>query len=414
MIRIKGPYLAFMTVASFLSFSKFILYSKLISVSEFGIYSLVLSSYIFFVFFGGMGLQEGLLKKGSESYAVGDIKTIKAYFLGAIAFSIPITGSVAIVIWIFLKYFFSISYEIVDVLGVTALMVLATILFNLIDAFLRAQQKFLLFAVALTLKNSIAISLGYLWASEYSVKGLIIAEIIGLLVPFFVLLYILINVKDIKLYKENHVGSLISNGYKLMLTLVLRNISQFIDRWFIALSLGAIFLGYYSFSMILLTISMVLIGFLVTVKGPEWIADFHNHKDIRILIQDVNKMVLKVLACLILVAPFLFLNIENMLISFNPNYAETIVIELIGIVYLAVLAVVPIYLYDWVFVAISKEGYLVKTNLLATVVSVILYLFLWFTKSDIVDFALAFLIIKILILFIYLKQIKDLYVFKST
>jgi O-antigen/teichoic acid export membrane protein len=358
-----------------------------------------------------MGLQEGLLKKGSESYAVGDIKTIKEYFLGALAFSIPFTGSVAIVIWIFLKYFFSANYEIVDILGVTALMVLATILFNLIDAFLRAQQKFLLFAVALTLKNSIAISLGYLWASEYGVKGLIIAEIIGLLVPFFFLLYILINIKDIKLYKENHVGSLISNGYKLMLTLVLRNISQFIDRWFIALSLGAILLGYYSFSMILLTISMVLIGFLATVKGPEWIAGFHNHKDIRILIQDVNKMVLKVLACLILVAPFLFLNIENMLITFNPNYAETIVIELIGIVYLAVLAVVPIYLYDWVFVAISKEGYLVKTNLLATVVSVILYLFLWFTKSDIVDFALAFLIIKILILFIYLKQIKSFYVF---
>ena len=103
MIRTKGLYLAFMTVASFLGFSKFILYSKLISVSEFGIYSLVLSSYIFFVFFGGMGFQEGLLKKGSESYAVGDIKTIKAYFLGALAFSIPITGSVAIVIWIFLK-----------------------------------------------------------------------------------------------------------------------------------------------------------------------------------------------------------------------------------------------------------------------------------------------------------------------
>lgn len=411
MVKTRLLYLSFMTLASFLGFFKFILYSKLISVSEFGIYSLILSSYIFFVFFGGMGLQEGLLKKGSESYAVGDIKTIKEYFLGALAFSIPFTGSVAIVIWIFLKYFFSANYEIVDILGVTALMVLATILFNLIDAFLRAQQKFLLFAVALTLKNSIAISLGYLWASEYGVKGLIIAEIIGLLVPFFFLLYILINIKDIKLYKENHVGSLISNGYKLMLTLVLRNISQFIDRWFIALSLGAILLGYYSFSMILLTISMVLIGFLATVKGPEWIAGFHNHKDIRILIQDVNKMVLKVLACLILVAPFLFLNIENMLITFNPNYAETIVIELIGIVYLAVLAVVPIYLYDWVFVAISKEGYLVKTNLLATVVSVILYLFLWFTKSDIVDFALAFLIIKILILFIYLKQIKSFYVF---
>ena len=76
MIKTKGVYLILMTFGTFLGFSKFILYSKLISVSEFGIYSLVISSYIFFVFFGGMGLQEGLLKKGSESYAVGDIKTI--------------------------------------------------------------------------------------------------------------------------------------------------------------------------------------------------------------------------------------------------------------------------------------------------------------------------------------------------
>ena len=97
---------------------------------------------------------------------------------------------------------------------------------------------------------------------------------------------------------------------------------MFIDRWFIAFALGAIALGYYSFSMIILTISMVLIGFLVTVKGPEWIADFHNHKDNRNLIK-VNKTILTVLAVLILISPILFLNIEKILVSFNPDYAKT-------------------------------------------------------------------------------------------
>ena len=299
-------------------------------------------------------------------------------------------------------------------MGVTALMVLATILFNLLDAFLRAQQKFLLFSAALTLKNSIAICLGYLSATKYGVKGLIIAEIFGLLVPFFVLLIFFIRMKDIKLYKKNNIWTLISNGYKLMLTLVLRNIAQFIDRWFIAAALGVIALGYYSFSMIILTISMVLIGFLVTVKGPKWIADFHNNKDIRHLIQDVNKTILKALACLILVAPLLFINIENILVSFNPNYSKTIVIDIIGVVYLAIFVVVPIYLYDWVFVASSQEGTLVKTNLMATVVSIILYICLWFTSGDILDFAFAFLLIKILILFIYLKRIRAIYVIQST
>lgn len=414
MTKAKGLYLVFMTLASFLSFSKFILYSKLLTVSEFGIYSLVMASYIFFVFFGGMGLQEGLLKKGSESYAVGDTNTIKAYFLGALAFSIPITGSAAIVLLTFIIYFFPINYEIVDILGVTTFMVLSTILFNLLDAFLRAQQKFFLFAVALTLKNSIAITLGYLWATEYAVKGIIIGEIIGLLVPFFILLFVLIKRRDIKLYKEINVGLLINNGYKLMLTLVLRNIAQFIDRWFIAFALGAIALGYYSFSMIILTISMVLIGFLVTVKGPEWIADFHNHKDNRNLIKEVNKTILTVLAVLILIAPILFLNIEKILVSFNPDYAKTIVMELIGVLYLAILVVVPIYLYDWVFVAFSEESTLVTTNLWATVGSVILYICLLYTNSDLLDFAIAFLIIKIIILFSYFKKLRSIYVFQST
>lgn len=409
----KGLYLALMTIASFLGFSKLLVYSKLISVTEFGIYSLVISSYIFFVFFGGMGLPEGLLKKGSESYAVGDIKAIKAYFLAALAFSIPISGSAAIVLTIAIKYFSPINYEIIDILSVAVVMALATILFNLLDAFLRAQQRFLLFAVALTLKNSLAISLGYLWAIEYGVKGLLVAEITGLLVTFFALLFFLLGLQDLKLYKETSSGRLISNGYKLILTLVLRNVAQFIDRWFIAGTLGVIALGYYSFSMILITIAMVLVGFLVAVQGPKWIAELQIHNSVRYLIMDVNKNVLKFAACLILVAPFFFLNIENLLVSFNPEYAETVVIKLMGIVYLAVLATVPIYLYDWVFVATSQEGYLVKANLFAVAVSVILYTGLWFTNSDIIDFALVFLIIKILILLIYLKRIRTMYVFQS-
>lgn len=409
----KGLYLAFMTIASCLGFSKLLVYSKLISVSEFGIYSLVISSYIFFVFFGGMGLPEGLLKKGSESYAVGNIKAIKAYFLASLVFSIPISGSVAIVLTIAIKFFFPINYEIIDILSVAIVMALATILFNLLDAFLRAQQRFLLFAIALTLKNTLAISLGYVWAIEYGVKGLLVAEIIGLLVTFLVMLFFLLSVQDLKLYKEASSCGLISNGYKLILTLVLRNIAQFIDRWFIAGTLGVIALGYYSFSMVLITTAMVLVGFLVAVQGPKWIADFQIHKSVHYLIMDVNKNILKFAACLILVAPFYLLNIENVLVSFNPEYSEAVVIKLMGIFYLTIFVIVPIYLYDWVFVATSEEGYLVKTNLLAVAVSVFLYAGLWYTNSDIINFALAFLFTRVLTLLLYLKRMRSMYVFQS-
>lgn len=413
-LQIKGIYLALMTAASFLGFFKVILYAKLISVSEFGIYSLVLSSYIFFVFFGGMGLQEGILKKGSESHAVGDIKAIKAYFLAALAFAIPVSGSVAIMLMIAIKFSFPASYEIQDVVGVGVVMALATILFNLIDAFLRAQQKFLLFAGALALKNSIAISLGYSWAIEHGVEGLVIAEIIGLLVPFFALIFLLFSPQDLTLYKGKHAGNLIKSGYKLMLAFVLRNITLFVDRWFVAGALGVIAVGYYSFSMIILTICLVLIGFVVTIQGPKWISEMHIHKDICCLIKDVNKTTLKMLACVILAGPFFILNIENILESFHPDYAEAVVIKLFLIMYLAVLATIPIYLYEWIFVANSEEGSLVKINLLATVVSVVLYCLLWVIGSDILYFGLVFLFNKILILMYYLKKIRAVYVFQST
>lgn len=409
----KSLYLTLMTIASFLGFSKFFVYSKLISVAEFGIYSLVISSYIFLVFLGAMGLPEGLLKKGSESYAVGDIKAIKAYFLAALAVSIPISGSAAIVLTIGIKYFSPINYEIIDIFSIAVVMALATILFNLIDAFLRAQQRFLLFSVALTLKNSVAISLGYLWATEYGVKGLLVAEITGLLVTFFALLFILLSFQDVKLYKEASSSGLISNGYKLMLTLVLRNIAQFIDRWFVAGTLGVIALGYYSFTMILITIAMVLVGFLVSLQGPKWIAELQIHNSVRYLIRDVNKSVLKFAACLILVAPFFFLNIENILVEFYPGYAEPVVTKLFCILYLATLATFPIYMYDWVFVATSEEGALIRANLVVTALSVILYASLWFINSDVIDFALLFLAIKILMLLIYLKRIRNIYVSKS-
>ena len=79
-------YFLFMSFAAVLGLTKFLLFSKWVSVEDFGLYSLVMSSYIFLVFIGGMGFQEGILKKGSEKFSVGDEEVIRGYFLIALKY----------------------------------------------------------------------------------------------------------------------------------------------------------------------------------------------------------------------------------------------------------------------------------------------------------------------------------------
>ena len=404
-------YLFFMTSASLLGFSKFIIYAKVISVQEFGLYSLVLSSYIFFVFFGGMGLQEGLLKKGSMFFASRDEDSIKAYFLRSIRFSILIAGSAAVVAIIIVSMIFHDNYEVIEIFGLGIILALATILFNLLDSFIRSQQKFVLFSFILTIKNIISITLGYSLADDYGAKGLIFSEIISILMIFFVTSFFLIRRRDIKLYKQKRIRKLIGSGYQMMLTLVLRNAALMLDRWFIALAVGVTALGYYSFSMILLTISMILVSFLVTIKGPQWISSFKTHNDIKNLIHNVNATILRALALLAFISPLFLLNIEKILILFYPEYAEDTVFYIISIIYLSLFVVIPIYLYDWVFIATSQEGLLIKINIWATLLSALLYAISWFLEASIVVYAVVFLITRALLFIGYFYRIRIMYVF---
>ena len=407
----KVLYLFLMTLASFLGFSKLFVYSKLVSVESFGVYSLVLSLYIFLVFFGGMGIQEGLLKKGSMCFATRDVNSIKAYFLRGIVFSFSITSILGLFLIAISNIFIENNPTIVDLFSLGVLLALSTILFNVLDAFIRSQQKFILFAFILTVKNFIAISLGYLLAPEYGVKGLIISELISLTTVFISALIFFIRPSDVTLYKDKSVFELISNGYQMMLTLVLRNISIMMDRWFIAMAVGVTALGYYSFSMILLAIAMVLVSFLVTIKGPVWVSSFQSNNDTHELINNVNRVVYRAVLLLLLVSPVFLLNISKPLQLYYPEYANDTVFDIILIIYLSLFAVIPIYLYDWVFIATHQEGLLFKINIWSAMISVSLYALGWLAEANVVIYAVIFFITRVFLLMVYVYRIRMMHVF---
>ena len=409
----KTIYLLLMLTASFFGFLKLIIYPKLISIEDFGIYSLVLSVYIFLVFLGGLGLSEGLLKKGSICFAIGDIKSIKDYFLRALLFSVFIAASIAILLIIISGIFFINDVETLVILSLTFLLAFATILLNLIDSFIRSQQKYSLFASILALKNIISITLGYMWATSYGVAGIIFSEIVSILFVFASTLLTSIKLSDIKSYNSKSATTLISNGYKVMLTFVLRNVALMLDRWIIVAAVGVAALGYYSFSMILLTICMVLVGFVATIKGPEWISKFKIDNNINKLIINVNTVIWKSLFVLSVFGLIFLFKIEEILNSFYPKYSDSIVISIMFIIYFSLFAIVPIYLYDWIFIATSREGLLIKINIFATASSLSLYSIVWLMSLGIVAFSWAFFLSRIILLIGYLLNIRKMYVLQS-
>ena len=196
----------------------------------------------------------------------------------------------------------------------------------------------------------------------------------------------------------------------MMLTSALRNFSLMLDRWFIALVGGATAVGYYSISMILLTVCMNLVGFMVTIKGPEWISNFESNKNVHTLIRNVNTIIRRALLVVLFVGPFLLLNIERALLIFNPAYANDVVFNIIIIVYLSLFTIVPIYLYDWVFVATSQEGLLIKINIWSTGISIFLYTLVWILEGGVEAFAAMFFMGKIITLVGYVWRIRTMYV----
>ena len=408
--RAKWMYMLFMSTASLMAFSKFLIFSKILSIQDFGIYSLVLSLYIFYVFIGGMGLQEGLLKKGSMSFAIDDHNSSKVFLASSIIASIIISGIVAALLIL-------VAFINVEILGTNIqifflgfLLALATVLFGLLDSFLRSQQKFVLYSGILMLKNLSAIILGIFLAADYGVQGLIFAEFMSVLCIFIITLIYVFKIRNFALAQAKVAIKLIRHGYKVMLIMVVRNIALMADRWFIALAVGVTALGYYSFAMILFTISLVSVGFLVTMKGPIWIASFKSNNNIKNLIDNINQWVWLIWLILTLFSPVIWFFTDDVLSLFYPQYANETVYSLTYIIYLSLIAVIPIYLYDWAFIATSKEGILFNLNIFGSIMAILFYSVAWLMNASILVFALLFFAARAIMLSIYLYQLRVMYV----
>lgn len=402
-------YTFFMLGAAVLGMAKLTIYAKLLNVESFGLYSLVLSSYIFIMYAGSFGLSEALVKHGSMAYGRGDTKQINELYGVALIYGTSgiLFGSLLILVFIGL---FIEDSSITSMFLLMAALALSTFEFNLINSYLRVSHKFVMFSFMLFAKALLVIMLAFYIVPVWGVNGAVLIEMAVLVLLAVVSIYVSRPYFDYKIVlRDNFLFRRgVKHGFPVMLSTVIRNLTMSIDRWIIAISLGVVALGKYAFAMILFQAGMVGIGFISTILGTKWLAEFGKNSNLTKMLVNIKKIMLPIFILSFTLAwPFLSF-ILYLVDIYYPAYSYQNVTLTIVFVYFGVVFLSLSSLLDWLFIASSNEKILLKFSLYSLVLTTILMLFCYLFNAEIHIYAFVFLIVRMFNLLLSLVTIPSL------
>jgi len=388
-------YSFFMAGAAILGMLKLTVYAKLLSVEGFGLYSLVISSYLFIMYAGSFGLNEALVKKGSIAYGREEFSFIVKLRDVAVLYSTLGVLFFSIITLILVQLFVE-GDDIKNSLSLMGFLALATLEFNLMSSYFRVNHEFVLFSFMLFLKSLLVIILAWYIAPGFGVNGVILLEVFVFLFLASFSIYLsrfrpkLKRVYDAKsLFKEA-----VKQGLPIMSATVIRNLTLSLDRWVIVASLGVIALAKYAFAMILYQAAMVGIGMISTILGTKWLAQFGRDSNLDAMYMKIKEFMI-IGSTILIVLSFPLLNLILYLVDFfYPNYSEMDVNLAIIFVYFGVIFLALAYLLDWVFIASSNEKLLIKFSLYSLLITVLLMFFCYWLQVSIWVYACMFLLIR--------------------
>ncbi|WP_162919468.1 oligosaccharide flippase family protein [Malaciobacter mytili] len=396
-----------MGLSALLSIVKLTLFSSILGPEEYGLYSLVLSTYIFIVYLGGLGLNEAIIKLGSKAYGKQEFKYILKLRDISIFYSILLAVFFSIVFFIVIN-FIQIDNKVYNSLLLSIFLAISALEFNLMDAFLRVQHRFVSYSLMLFSKSFLVVLTGYFIAPIYKANGVIWVEIVSFFIIFIVVLFYNKNERFCFSHLKNSldfVTDAIKNGIAILSSNIIRNLTLNIDKWAITSSLGLVSLGKYSFSMIIYMMAIFSLGLITTVLGPKWLSEFSSFNNSKILLDKINKVIILVVISGILVFLLFIFYLQSFLNTFYPDYSDITIYKTILIIFLGLLFQIPVFLYDWFFIAVSNEKFVLKMTFNMFMITFIMILLCWYFKTSIIYFALVFTIVRIYILTHYLVYI---------
>jgi O-antigen/teichoic acid export membrane protein len=405
----KYTYTFFISLGALLGIFKITLFAKLLGPEQYGLYSLVLSMYIFIVYFGSMGLNDALIKLGSKAFGQSKLKDVYELYVLAAVYGGIVTFVLGMLFSICVVIFF--SYEDVSiVLALAGLLAFSALEFNSLNALLRATHRFVFYSVLLFLKSLSIILLGWYLALDYGVFGVILAEIIAFSLVFLVAYFIVAKSASLKniLSRYELVIFAIQNGLPMMLANLVRNLALSTDKWILASALGVAAVGKYTFAMILYTISMFLLGFLTNILGPKWLANYSNDNDVKKLLRSVLRFSSGWFLLLLFAAIPAYLLLPILIESFFIEYNDRDTFLAMSIIYIGVLFLVPSFFLDWFFIAISFEKKVFSIAISMVVLSILLLGVCWYLGLSIVAYAMVFTAARIYVFLNYMRMVFSL------
>jgi len=405
----KYTYTFFISLSALLGIFKIALFAKLLGPEQYGLYALVLSIYIFIVYFGSMGLNDALIKLGSKAFGQSKLKDVYELYVLATVYGGIVTFVLGMLFSICIVIFF--SYEDVSiVLALAGLLAFSALEFNLLDALLRVTHRFVFYSVLLFLKSLSIILLGWYLALDYGAFGVILAEIIAFSLVFLVAYFIVAKSASLKniLSRYELVIFAIQNGFPMMLANLVRNLALSADKWILASALGVAAVGKYAFAMILYTISMFLLGFLTNILGPKWLASYSNDNDVKKLLRSVLRFSSAWFLLLLFAAIPAYLLLPILIENFFVAYNDRDTFLATSIIYIGVLFLVPSFFLDWFFIAISFEKKVLSITISMMVLSILLLGVCWYLGLSIVAYAVVFTAARIYVFLNYMRVIFSL------
>lgn len=361
-------YTGFYAAAAVLSFVKLGLLASLMSTEAFGLYSIAYSAYVYLIYFFSFGANEYVLKKGSLTRYLS-IKVLirnRAVLHGCV--SLLLISALLVII-----AFYTLEEREFRILLLCVVLAGVTLPFNIYESFFRVSHNLVAFsAMAFCRGGLVVLLILFLSITQYE-YALLIESIGTALTVFIAFILSSKSSKGIKSISYQGFSRIRYNGYSLSLSTMIKNVLLVLDKFLVGIVFGSAVAGTYAFSMLIFQIALLGSAFLMNILGPKILVMVRDGLDIRSL----YKNCLKATMVLILTSIVMSIPIElahGLVVSaWFEKYSSLVGDNSFFFVYFSAVLMCCALLFDWVFIAISRERVLFLISLLASCTFLIIF-----------------------------------------
>ena len=387
----------YLLLAAIFSLFKIVLYSKLVSIEEFGVLDLVFTVGAFAPYIIMIGLDQALARQLGRLIAKKQHHRISSLRNKVLTFTFLSSLLLSSIYLIIVSQWFSNDAVIRNFMIAVVPFSLGTIFTNLLLIEYRADLKFDTYSKLLCSRNFLTLLFG--GGVAYWLGDILLITTAEFIANVFVFLHLFIARNNIRFnFKfDRYFKFLILKYIFFNISALLRSGSRFVDKAIVVFFLSLTDLGYYSFGLILATGGTILSGILSTYLEPKWVIEYKLNKDINTLLSFYLKLVsVAIVVAILLYIPFVYISNYIIINYFNKFI---IVLDNLYLIYIATVFI-TINVFETFFLSTGQA----KSHLLVSMINIAISFSIFggiaMINPTLENFSIGFCVVSIISFFI--------------